>query len=458
MRQTREGEEGEDYVNIDSSEMKLRSGLQLAMQDAPCDGTGECRSSNAWLIKELRRRVLGAGLQCKVVKLLPCPDDLSEEPGEYEVDSGHCVTLVCIGAAKTTEDDEQQEWTASKQMTATGRVASMADPPPSPPPGPPRGDGSETNTEKQERARLKQVDERERAERKAELKRVAAEDKEATRQAAREAKAKVKEKQLELRDVKREASREVRALKQQRLESRKDLHAAAHSTGRPARSPRAMSRAAAQRERSASQIGARGGAAPAAPADAASVRTPFARPRALYHQKAHARFPPFRSALRIDLIHSILRRRLGGPRRWPQAARAVRIRLLESSTCMRRRGEDVKRTLVYGSAGVGALRQGAGAARLHGRRGRLLLCVGLRVHCSLWFPRCSARSSGTAMSYFTATDAERNMSRAEVDRLIAAGENLPASSAVLQMLFGLCVILWSSGFVRCGSGDRQQLQ
>ena len=450
-----EGEEGEDYVNIDSSEMKLRSGLQLAMQDAPCDGTGECRSSNAWLIKELRRRVLGAGLQCKVVKLLPCPDDLSEEPGEYEVDSGHCVTLVCIGAAKTTEDDEQQEWTASKQMTATGRVASMADPPPSPPPGPPGGDGSETNTEKQERARLKQDAERERAERKAELKRVAAEDKEATRQAAREAKAKVKEKQLELRDVKREASREVRALKQQRLESRKDLHAAAHSTGRPARSPRAMSRAAAQRERERFprlelEVERR----------QLRLQTrhpsglPLPGPRALYHQKAHARFPPFRSALRIDLIHSILEAPL-------EAGRGAGLKLHELCASGRLleviyvhdddEVEDVKRTLVYGSAGVWPLSAkvlGALHAYTGAEVGFYFAWVSAYTR-SLWFPALlGAILWYSDASYFTATlDAERNMSRAEVDRLIAAGETSAGfQRAVLQMLFGLCVILWSSGF------------
>ena len=61
-----EGDEKE-FVAIDAGEMKLRKGLQLEMLDAPCDEAGGRRSSTGWLLKELRRRVLDAGLQCKVL-------------------------------------------------------------------------------------------------------------------------------------------------------------------------------------------------------------------------------------------------------------------------------------------------------------------------------------------------------------------------------------------------------
>ena len=43
-----------------------------------------------------------AGLQCKVVKLLPCPDALEEDLGEHEIEAGN-VTLVCIGSKKTVD-------------------------------------------------------------------------------------------------------------------------------------------------------------------------------------------------------------------------------------------------------------------------------------------------------------------------------------------------------------------
>ena len=109
-----------EYKIIEPSEIELRKGLQLADADEAADGSGSSESSTKWLIGELRRRVLVSGLECKVVKLLPCPDTMEEEEGEHEVLSRHSVALVCIGAAKQ-----------NMEMPAL----------PSPPPSPPEGEG-----------------------------------------------------------------------------------------------------------------------------------------------------------------------------------------------------------------------------------------------------------------------------------------------------------------------------
>ena len=91
------------FETISPSEVALRKGLQLEVIDAAADRCGGEESSTAWLIREIRRRVLMAGLQCKVVKLLPCPDALEEDLGEHEIEAGHNVTLVCIGSKKTVD-------------------------------------------------------------------------------------------------------------------------------------------------------------------------------------------------------------------------------------------------------------------------------------------------------------------------------------------------------------------
>ena len=84
-----------------TSEQKLRNALQLDdMVDEACEGGGKQRSSNAWLLAELRERVLQCGLCCKVLKLMPGSDATAEAPGEHEIESGHGVALLCIGAHK----------------------------------------------------------------------------------------------------------------------------------------------------------------------------------------------------------------------------------------------------------------------------------------------------------------------------------------------------------------------
>ena len=86
------------------SEAHLRKGLQLGLSGTAADGTAGATSSNAWLIATLRERVLRAGLTCKVLKLTPHPDEATEGPGEHEVQSGHMVTVLCIGASKNAGD------------------------------------------------------------------------------------------------------------------------------------------------------------------------------------------------------------------------------------------------------------------------------------------------------------------------------------------------------------------
>ena len=56
-------------------EHELRVALQMEGSDTAADGSGQLRSSDAWVAAELRRRVLAAGLACKVLKLLPITTD-----------------------------------------------------------------------------------------------------------------------------------------------------------------------------------------------------------------------------------------------------------------------------------------------------------------------------------------------------------------------------------------------
>ena len=89
----------------DASEEKLRRALQLTDADkAPFDGGDGERSSTAWLIGKLRERVLASGLCCKVLKLSAGSDTALEGAGEYEIQSGHAVTMLCIGAHKQRDE------------------------------------------------------------------------------------------------------------------------------------------------------------------------------------------------------------------------------------------------------------------------------------------------------------------------------------------------------------------
>ena len=84
------------------AEHVLRQALQLADSDEAADGSGHGRcSSAAWLASELRRRVLAAGLGCKVLKLLPEADAAAEQAGELEIRSSNRCMLLCVGSIKT---------------------------------------------------------------------------------------------------------------------------------------------------------------------------------------------------------------------------------------------------------------------------------------------------------------------------------------------------------------------
>lgn len=93
----------------ENSENLLRRGLQLkegqvsaeeeitGIANPGADGDAS-RSDTGWLIGELKRRILDAGLAVKVLKLVPGGrDDLPDVEGEREVDSGHEVTMLVIG-------------------------------------------------------------------------------------------------------------------------------------------------------------------------------------------------------------------------------------------------------------------------------------------------------------------------------------------------------------------------
>jgi len=92
-----------DYDADDhKAEHVLRQALQLPDSDEAADGSGHGRcSSAAWLASELRRRVLAAGLGCKVLKLLPEADAAAEQAGELEICSDHRCILLCVGSIKT---------------------------------------------------------------------------------------------------------------------------------------------------------------------------------------------------------------------------------------------------------------------------------------------------------------------------------------------------------------------
>ena len=142
--------------------VKLRKGLQLEPPTASdAASKDETLLSDAWLIREVRERVLRAGLCCNVLKLTPNPDDHEELPGEHEVDSGHNVTIVCIGAKKEiggvgipTDRAHPQPppWVLSPghgdngaglQTTQPNALPTpMVLPPPTPPPTPPPANGS----------------------------------------------------------------------------------------------------------------------------------------------------------------------------------------------------------------------------------------------------------------------------------------------------------------------------
>ena len=116
------------------SEMRLRQGLRLEAGDGAADGSSSQKSSTDWLIHEIKRRVLLSGLECKVLKLMPGSDEAEELVGEYEIESGHNVTLIAIGARKVIGSSGGAPPIAVHVAGANG-----AEPPPSPPspPSPP---------------------------------------------------------------------------------------------------------------------------------------------------------------------------------------------------------------------------------------------------------------------------------------------------------------------------------
>ena len=119
------------------SEAHLLKGLQLSRNP------GE-KMTTTWLIDELQRRIEAAGLICMVLKLLPKPDAIQERAGQHEVESGHMVTLVCIGAAKVLGEaaatpHNAQHIRMTNARTQATPVHTLPQPARLPPSQPPRG-------------------------------------------------------------------------------------------------------------------------------------------------------------------------------------------------------------------------------------------------------------------------------------------------------------------------------
>ena len=484
------GGDGEDFTHIEPGEMKLRKGLTLDMVDEAADGSAEAKSSTGWLIREIRRRVLDAGLACKVVKLIPCPDDHEEEAGEHEVDSGHCVTLICIGAAKI--DSARDGHYALKapaqavyaevtmQHAAEHRVANAAEaamaqhpappePPASPPPGPP---DATSDSERAMDDKRRQQEER-RAQKKA--------ADEAEKAVSAEAKARIAQARNELRKTKLEAKHELKQLKLERTATRKTLEPGGGKGGFLgklsegerdawlARDRERFPRLEGEAERREMRLPTRGVPMGQEGESRGSIAP---GPRAVYKSRAHFKFPPFRSALRIELELSILE----APLHEGHGAGLDLAQLVASERVLEviyvhddDEVEEIKRKLVYGAAGIFPLHR-AVLTLLHSYTGAEVGFYFAWVSAytrSLWLPAFFGAILWLVdvYHYDTLVDAERNFTAApglapgalapaiyaESAALAAGASGVVADSAgyqrsILQMLFGLVIIFWSSGF------------
>ena len=279
---------------------------------------------------------------------------------------------------------------------------------------------------------------------------MAKDDKAATRAATREAKEKVAEKKAELRAVKKAASEEVKALKKQRSASRRDLQATAKGTGSSHKQKQTAAAMRRERERFPRLE---------AEAERRVLRLPTrgdktAGPRALYRSSAHSKFPPFRSALRIDLEHTILEAPLA-----PGHGAGLDLHALVNSGRVHEviyvhdddEVEEIRKTLVLGTAGVLPLSRRA-LQLVHGYTGAEVGFYFAWVSAytrSLWLPALlgGALWLSDVQFFDAALLAERNISAAEVSTLFAAERSTAGfQRSILQMLFGLAIILWSSGF------------
>ena len=69
--------------------------MQLDASEAPAE-------MNEWeLTRALKKRVIDAGLECRLLKLIPHADKIIEAEDECEFPSGHMVSLLAIGARPT---------------------------------------------------------------------------------------------------------------------------------------------------------------------------------------------------------------------------------------------------------------------------------------------------------------------------------------------------------------------
>ena len=281
------------------------------------------------------------------MKLLPCPDDIEEEPGEHEFESSYCVTLVCIGAAKTITPlpgssaiepppSPPSPSPLSLSPPSSPPSAPLGLPPPSPLPAPPEEEGDDVaygygEGEVNEAGAAKDAggdeyglgeDEgkedssggggktggkaeaaaKKRAEKEA-RKAAKKQDADAAKAVSAEAKARVAAAKAELKAVKKEAKAEVRTSQKERSASRKALQDKSKGGNKQGAGPppnlstrdrERFPRLEAEAERRGMRL----------PTWGVSAELPG--PRARYISDAHSEFPAFRSATRIELTHSIL--------------------------------------------------------------------------------------------------------------------------------------------------------
>ena len=341
-----------EYKTIDPSEVKLRKGLLLEDEDEAADGCGGKNSGTDWLINELRRRVLMSGLECKVVKLLSAPDDAEEGPGMHEVLSKHNVTLLCVGAAKTTE----------------GSLAASA--PPSPPPSPPEDKAAkaeakaEAKAAKAEAKAAKKEESRQLKDERAEAKAEAAADKREAKALALEGKKQAKaEVTGQVKSAKEAEKARIDAAKAQALEAQralKDIKKEAKQNIKQVKKAGTAGDLLQQRIQMDARAGER---FPRLELEAEKRSMKFATlgqvkgiggPRAVYRRKAYASFPAFRSRLRQTLEELILTAPLESGR-----GAGLNLDLLVSSKRVREviyvhdddEVVELKNKLLYGSAG-----------------------------------------------------------------------------------------------------------
>ena len=101
MRAKRKAAERDKHGKLKSPPKQqelLWRGLQLSDRDQP-----DWVLDQLELIKEIKKRIVDAGLQVRLLKLIPSPDAAVEQADESEFKSGHMVALLAIGEGRAND-------------------------------------------------------------------------------------------------------------------------------------------------------------------------------------------------------------------------------------------------------------------------------------------------------------------------------------------------------------------